>query len=161
MTMKMGYALSSIILVALLVAILALWKWKLGSLDVDQIKSRQAECFYWVTILFSNTLGTALGDFLSDNSGLGFMGGACLVGALLVAVISFYFFTSVSRVALFWLAFVLTRPFGATLGDVLTKSREDGGLALGTIGSSSVLGCALILLVAYTLHREKKPRSES
>lgn len=101
-------------------------------------------------ILFSNTLGTALGDFLADDSGLGFVGGAALIGSLLLILLALFQFTQISRVGLFWLAFVLTRPFGATMGDVLTKLPEQGGLGLGTIGSSVVLAVVLFTTIWFT-----------
>jgi uncharacterized membrane-anchored protein len=100
--------------------------------------------------LFSNTLGTALGDFLADSSGLGFLGGAILIGSLLVLIVLAYYFTQINRVVLFWIAFVLTRPFGATFGDVLTKPLDRGGLNLGTIGSSIVLASILVTFIVYT-----------
>jgi uncharacterized membrane-anchored protein len=111
---------------------------------------------YWIAILFSNTLGTALGDFLADSSGLGFAGGALLIGALLALTLVLTFFTKVSRVLLFWVAFVLTRPFGATLGDVLTKSKEKGGLDLGTKGSSAVLGSLLVASIVLEVMRQRR-----
>jgi len=110
------------------------------------------DIFYWTAILFSNTLGTALGDFLADSSGLAFLGGAILIGALLGLVVLTYYFTQINRVILFWIAFVLTRPFGATFGDVLTKPIERDGLNLGTIGSSHsarVYTCHLRRVVDY------------
>ena len=117
------------------------------------IKTQRAEIFYWVAILFSNTLGTALGDFLADDSGLGFIGGAALIGSLLLILLALFQFTLISRVGLFWLAFVLTRPFGATMGDVLTKLPAQGGLGLGTIGSSFVLAVILFTTIWVTQKR--------
>jgi uncharacterized membrane-anchored protein len=114
------------------------------------------DIFYWTAILFSNTLGTALGDFLADSSGLGFLGGAILIGALLGLVVLTYYFTQINRVILFWIAFVLTRPFGATFGDVLTKPIERGGLNLGTIGSSIALGFVLVVFVVWSTIQEKR-----
>ena len=111
----------------------------------------RGEVFYWTAILFSNTLGTALGDYLADNSGLGFIGGAILVGSLLTLIVLAYYFTSISRIVLFWLAFVLTRPFGATFGDLLTKPLEKGGLNFGTIGSSVILFIILAVLVVISI----------
>ena len=134
-TLGLGYATGSLILVGLLVAVLGVWRWVEGSLAVTTIASRRAELFYWLAILVSNTLGTALGDYLADDSGLGFAGGAAVIGGLLAILTGLYFFTSWSRIGLFWLAFILTRPFGATIGDVLTKSHAKGGLDFGTIGS--------------------------
>jgi uncharacterized membrane-anchored protein len=157
-TAELGYATGSGLLVVLLVAILAIWKRVEGTLSVDEVSSRRREAFYWTAILVSNTLGTALGDFLADDSGLGFLGGAIVVGSILAVVLVLALATRVSRVLLFWVAFVATRPFGATLGDVLTKSREAGGLDFGTAGSSAVLGGILVLLVlreTFVLRRER------
>jgi uncharacterized membrane-anchored protein len=158
-TLALGYAKGSAILLAMLLATLGVWRTTTGSLSVDHVNTRKAEVFYWVAILFSNTLGTALGDFLADSSGLGFAGGALLIGGLLVLVLLATFLTRVSRVALFWIAFVLTRPFGATVGDFLTKSRAKGGLNLGTIGSSAVLLTVLISLVAWSAIKEHRARA--
>jgi uncharacterized membrane-anchored protein len=149
-TLGLGYFKGSLILVTCLVVILAVWRFTEGTLSVNYIQTKRAELFYWTAILFSNTLGTALGDFLADSSGLGFMGGAILIGALIGLVVLAYYFTRIDRVVLFWIAFVLTRPFGATFGDVLTKPVERGGLNLGTIGSSLVLAAILVIFVVYT-----------
>ena len=113
--------------------------------------------FYWMAILFSNTLGTALGDYLADDSGLGFAGGALLIGSTIAVVVALKYFTRISTVVLFWVAFVLTRPFGATLGDVLTKPHEKGGLDFGTVGSSMVLLGILMLLVGAAMYYNRKP----
>ncbi|MGZ3690622.1 MAG: COG4705 family protein [Pseudobdellovibrio sp.] len=155
-TLELGYMKGSLILVSLLLAVLGTWRWSTGTLSVDNVKSVKAETFYWIAILFSNTLGTALGDFLADDSGLGFAGGALLIGGLLVAIVLAYQYTKISRVALFWLAFVLTRPFGATLGDVLTKTKDKGGLDFGTTGSSLVLLAVLLVCLFYTTKSNKK-----
>jgi len=149
-TLELGYAKGSLILVTCLVIILGVWRFSEGTLSVSNIRTTKAELFYWITILFSNTLGTALGDFLSDDSKLGFLGGAALIGGLLAAITIAAYTTRINRVLLFWLAFVLTRPFGATFGDLLTKPTEKGGLNFGTIGSSLVLASVLIILVAFT-----------
>lgn len=149
-TLGLGYARGSLILVTLLISILTVWRLSTGSLSVTKVRSRKAESFYWAAILVSNTLGTALGDFLADSSGLGFAGGALLISALLLAVVLAHYFTSISTIILFWAAFVLTRPFGATFGDLLTKSSDKGGLGFGTIGSSAVLLTILIALVTWT-----------
>ena len=117
---------------------------------MTDVKSRKAETFYWMAILVSNTLGTALGDFLADSSGLGFGGGALLISALLALVILAHYLTTIPGVLLFWVAFVLTRPFGATFGDLLTKAPDKGGLDFGTIGSSLVLLSILLALVFWT-----------
>ena len=150
-TLGLGYATGSLILVTLLIITLIIWKSTEKSLSVTDIKSLRGEVFYWTAILFSNTLGTALGDYLADNSGLGFIGGAILVGSLLTLIVLAYYFTSISRIVLFWLAFVLTRPFGATFGDLLTKPLEKGGLNFGTIGSSVILFIILAVLVVISI----------
>ncbi len=149
-TLELGYFKGSLILVSCLIVVLAVWRYSEGTLSVNYIQTKKVEIFYWTAILFSNTLGTALGDFLADSSGLGFLGGAILIGSLLALVVLVYYFTKVNRVVLFWIAFVLTRPFGATFGDVLTKPIDRGGLNLGTIGSSIVLASILVILVVYT-----------
>ena len=150
-TLGLGYANGSAILVTVLLVIFAVWYSIVGSLSVDTVRTRKVELLYWIAILFSNTLGTALGDFLADSSGLGFAGGAFLIGGLLALVLFATLLTRVSRVLVFWIAFVLTRPFGATLGDVLTKSRSKGGLDVGTTGSSVILGSILLLLVGFEM----------
>ncbi len=109
----------------------------------------------------SNTLGTALGDYLADDSGRGFAGGAELIGGLLVLVVLAYYATRLNRVLLFWIAFVLTRPFGATFGDLLTKSTEKGGLNLGTTGSSAVLAAILVACVAWTYRQRGQVSTDS
>jgi len=154
-TLGLGYAAGSAILVTILLCIFASWRLGRGSLSVNDIDSPREEAVYWSAILFSNTLGTALGDFLADDSGLGFAGGAALIAALLALVLFAHFFTTLSKVLLFWVAFVLTRPFGATLGDVLTKPTEHGGLNLGTVGSSLVL-LAILLAVIFLSSRSSR-----
>ena len=154
-TLGLGYATGSLILVTLLILTLISWQATEKSLSVTDIKSLKGEIFYWTAILFSNTLGTALGDFLADNSGLGFSGGAILIGSLLLLIIFAYYFTKISHIILFWLAFVLTRPFGATFGDLLTKPLVKGGLNFGTIGSSAILFAILIILVFIDIRRQK------
>ncbi len=159
-TLGLGYATGSLILVSLLVTTLIIWKITEKSLSVTNIRSIRGEVFYWTAILFSNTLGTALGDFLADNSGLGFAGGALLIGSLLALIVLAYYFSKVSHVILFWLAFVLTRPFGATFGDLLTKTQDKGGLNFGTLGSSIILFTILAVLVINSiikLKRESRP----
>jgi uncharacterized membrane-anchored protein len=155
-TVGLGYATGSLILVSLLIAVLAIWRISVGSLSVERIATFKAELFYWIAILISNTLGTALGDFLADSSGLGFSGGAALIGSLLLLIVIAYYQTQISRVVLFWLAFILTRPFGATFGDLLTKTTEKGGLGLGTIGSSLVLAGILGVLILRVTITEKR-----
>jgi uncharacterized membrane-anchored protein len=155
-TLHLGYATGSTILLSTLIAVLIIWRLTEKSLSVSDVRSFRAELFYWGAILVSNTLGTSLGDYLADDSGLGFAGGAALIGGLIALIVLAYFFTMVSHVALFWAAFVLTRPFGATMGDVLTKTHDEGGLGFGTIGSSAVLAAILIAVILYTMWRDKR-----
>jgi uncharacterized membrane-anchored protein len=158
-TLGLGYATGSTILVTILLATLAFWRFSVGSLSVNNIKTAKVELLYWTAILFSNTLGTALGDFLADTSGLGFAGGAFLIASLLALVLLAHYYTQISGVLLFWVAFVLTRPFGATLGDVLTKTHAKGGLDFGTIGSSIVLLSILGVCILFTTLNHKSLKS--
>ncbi len=155
-TLGLGYTIGSTILLTLLLATLAFWRFSVGSLSVNNVKTPKIELLYWTAILFSNTLGTAVGDFLADTSGLGFAGGALLISSLLAVVLAAHYFTEISPVLLFWVAFVLTRPFGATLGDVLTKSHEKGGLNFGTVGSSIVLLSILGACVVFTTLKQRR-----
>ncbi|QXH36800.1 COG4705 family protein [Pseudomonas muyukensis] len=157
-TLGLGYATGSALLIGILLLTFALWRLSGNPLDVNRIRNRGGELFYWMAILFSNTLGTALGDYLADDSGLGFAGGALLIGAAIAVVAGARYWTRISGVVLFWIAFVLTRPFGATLGDVLTKSQEKGGLDFGTIGSSAVLGGVLLVLVVMATQQREPQR---
>lgn len=152
-TAHLGYIGGSAVLVAGLIAMLAAWRLTLGSITFDHVVDPKVEAFYWFTILVSNTLGTALGDFVADDTGLGYQGGALVFGGAIALVALAYFFTRASRTILFWLAFVLTRPLGATLGDTLTKTHEKGGLDLGTIPSSMVLAVLVTVLVTVAARR--------
>jgi uncharacterized membrane-anchored protein len=154
-TLGLGYTQGSLILVVCLLIALGVWRISEKTLSVSNIQTTKAELFYWITILISNTLGTALGDFLADDSGLGFLGGAAIIGILIIFVALASYFTQMNRIMLFWIAFVLTRPFGATFGDLLTKPLEKGGLGFGTIGSSMILAILLVGFVIYT----SRPRS--
>ena len=149
-SLGIGYAGGSTLLFTLLIASLGLWYWTLGSVSVATVTTPRVELFYWATIMFSQTLGTALGDWMADDTGLGYGGGALVFGAALVVVAALYFWTRVSRVLLFWTAFILTRPLGATVGDFLDKPVAHGGMALGRFEASAVLvalivGCVLII----------------
>ena len=133
-----------------LLAVLALWYWSLGSISVDTVSTPKVEIFYWTAITLSQTLGTALGDWTADSMGLGYEGGAFVFAAALAIIAAAYYWTSVSRVTLFWAAFILTRPLGATVGDFLDKPIKDGGLALSRPIASAViaafiLACLLLL----------------
>ena len=155
-TLGLGYTEGSLILLSILLVIFALWRLSGASLSVTNIKTFKIEVIYWTAILISNTLGTALGDFLADDSGLGFGGGALLIASLLGLILLATFFSRISKTLLFWVAFVLTRPFGATVGDLLTKTKEKGGLGFGTIGSSLVLASILIIFILVTIRNENK-----
>jgi len=145
-SLGIGYVGGSLILFALVLLVLGVW-WRVeGSVSVDPIASPRAEAFYWLTILFSNTLGTALGDFLAD-SGPGYEGGALVFAGLLAVVWALYAFTDLSHTLLFWAAFILTRPLGATVGDLLTKPTGDGGLDLGRVISSAVIAVFIIACI--------------
>jgi uncharacterized membrane-anchored protein len=152
-TAHLGYLGGSLALSVSLVAVLVTWYLVRGRLVFQHVVSAQDETFYWLAILVSNTLGTALGDYTSDDAGLGFGGGAALFGSLLAIIVIAYKWTSVSRVVLFWLAFVLTRPLGAALGDLLTKPHSQGGMELGTVAASSSLAVAVIVLVLLSSRR--------
>ncbi len=160
-TLGLGYAKGSLILITGLVVVLAVWRFSEKTLSVSNIHTTKAELFYWVAILFSNTLGTALGDFLADDSGFGFLGGAALIGGLIALVAFASYVTRLNRVMLFWIAFVLTRPFGATFGDLLTKPSDKGGLGFGTVGSSLILAILLVAFVTYTSTRERRAAQEA
>jgi uncharacterized membrane-anchored protein len=149
-SLGIGYVGGSLILLALLLAVLALWRFSVGSVSVDHIATPKMEIFYWVTILFSNTLGTALGDFFADDSGLGYDGAALVFAGALAILAAAYFFTTLSHTLLFWLAFILTRPLGATVGDLLTKPVAHGGLDLSRISSSAIITAIIIVLIAIS-----------
>jgi uncharacterized membrane-anchored protein len=159
-TLGLGYATGSTILLSTLIAVLVAWRLTEKSLSVTDVRSLRAELFYWSAILVSNTLGTSLGDYLADDSGLGFAGGAALIGGIIALIVAVYLLAKRMKVAspalyvgLFWAAFVLTRPFGATMGDVLTKNADKGGLGFGTIGSSAVLAVVLVAVILYTMRK--------
>ena len=149
-TLGLGYVKSSIIELALVLVILYGWHRSTGSIAVDRITTRKNEIFYWLTILVSNTLGTALGDFVATDAGLGFQKGALVFGALIVLVALLHYLTPISKAVLFWAAYVLTRPLGATLGDTLTKPAAQGGLNFGRITSSLVIAAGMVALIALS-----------
>ncbi len=151
-TLGFGYALGSAVLIMMLLIILAVWYKKEKSINVEYIATPSAEIFYWIAFLIANTLGTAAGDFFADNMGLGFAHSAILISVILIIVALLHFFTKISNILLFWVAFVLTRPFGATFGDFLTKPIQKGGINLGTVASSIVI-CVILV---FAIHRESK-----
>ncbi len=162
-SLGIGYTGGSSILLFCLLAVLGLWYWSLGSISVDTVATPKVEIFYWAAITFSQTLGTALGDWMADSTGLGYEGGALVFGAALAVVAAAYYWTNVSRVTLFWVAFILTRPLGATVGDFLDKPVNHGGLALSRPIASAVLaafiiGCILVLPQRAATH-SKPPES--
>lgn len=152
-SLGIGYFGGSLILFACLMASLGAWYWRAGSIAVDTVVSPRIEAFYWTAILFSQTLGTALGDWMADSNGLGYERGALVFGAALVLVAAAYFFTNVSRTLLFWSAFILTRPLGATVGDFLDKPVSAGGLAIGRFDASAVLVVLIIGLIVMVPQR--------
>ncbi|HTY68685.1 MAG TPA: hypothetical protein VMH36_18680 [Alphaproteobacteria bacterium] len=149
-SLGIGYTGGSSLLFVCLMTVLGLWYWSQGSIAVNTVTTPKVEAFYWAAITFSQTLGTALGDWLADTGDLGYEGGALVFAAALVVVAGLYFWTNVSRVALFWAAFILTRPLGATVGDFLDKPLDHGGLALSR-PLASVLIAAFIIVCLIVL----------
>ncbi|MEH6406045.1 MAG: hypothetical protein V7767_02100 [Leeuwenhoekiella sp.] len=160
-SLGLGYTVGSIILLSLLMFTLFLWYNKYKNLEVYPIINRNKEIFYWVAILFSNSLGTAFGDYLSDVVGLSYGMGALVTAGVITVVLLLHYFTSLNRIFLFWVAFIFTRPFGATFGDLLTKPTSKGGLELGTL-PSTLVSIAIIGVLIYISHRKesKKPAEE-
>ncbi len=146
-SLGIGYAGGSALLFACVVASLAVWRSVLGSVAVETVHEPRAELFYWITITFSQTLGTALGDWTADTGGLGYGGAAVIFGEMLVGIAALYAWTAVDRVLLFWSAFILTRPLGAAVGDFLDKPVDHGGLAFSRPLASAVLAVAIVVLV--------------
>ncbi len=156
-SLGIGYAGGTALLWALLISSLFVWYRSMGSVSVETVSSPKAEIFYWVTIMFSQTLGTALGDWTADTAGLGYGGGAIVFGALLTLVVAAYYWTHISRTALFWTAFILTRPLGAVLGDLLDKPVAAGGLALSRYSASIVL--LLFIVVCIVIFPQRPARA--
>jgi uncharacterized membrane-anchored protein len=152
-SLRIGYVGGSILLFTLLIIALGMWRLAAGSVSFNNVVSPKVEMFYWVTILFSNTLGTALGDFLAADSGLGYEGAALIFAGALALLAIAYFYTKISRTLLFWSAFILTRPLGAALGDLLTKPVATGGLNLSRISSSLIIAASIILCILFTRQR--------
>jgi len=157
-SLGIGYAGGSALLLVLLLASFALWYTTLGSVSIETVSSPKAEAFYWVTIMFSQTLGTALGDWMADDAGFGYLGSIVVFGGTLAVLAALYFSTKLSRTALVWGAFVLTRPLGAVVGDFFDKPAEEGGLELNRFLASGLL---LALIVGLTLAFRQKPASEA
>jgi uncharacterized membrane-anchored protein len=152
-SLGIGYAGGASILFGLLIASLAAWHWTMGSVSVKTVSSSTAEVFYWVTIMISQTLGTALGDWTADTAGLGYIGGAAVFTALLALIVAAYYWTTISRTLLFWAAFVTTRPLGAVVGDFLDKPVSAGGLALSRYAASAALLSFIVACLVLFRHR--------
>jgi uncharacterized membrane-anchored protein len=152
-SLGIGYPGGASLLFVLLMASLAIWYWSAGTISVNTVSTPRIEMFYWVAILFSQTLGTALGDWMADTNGLGYDGGALVFTAGLVLIGAAYFLTGISRTLLFWAAFILTRPLGAVLGDLLDKPIEDGGFAFSRLYASGILAAIIIACVAFLPQR--------
>jgi uncharacterized membrane-anchored protein len=156
-SLGIGYAGGTTILLTLLFGSLFIWYRTLGSIAVDTVSTPKSEIFYWVTIMFSQTLGTALGDWTADTAGLGYSGGAILFGTMLVAIAIMYYRTNISQTMLFWAGFILTRPLGAVVGDFLDKPISKGGLELSRFTASATL---LVLIVACIFIFPQKPAKQ-
>jgi uncharacterized membrane-anchored protein len=152
-SLGIGYTGGSTMLLALVVGTLVLWRWSEGSISVNTVITPKVEVFYWMAITFSQTLGTALGDWKADSTGLGYAGGAVVFGVALAALAILYFWTDVSRVLLFWVAFILTRPLGATVGDFLDKPVHDGGLAFSRPIASAIIAAFILLCIVVLPQR--------
>jgi uncharacterized membrane-anchored protein len=146
-SLGIGYAGGSSLLLALLLASLLVWRWREGTVSVNTVATPRVEAFYWTTILFSQTLGTALGDWMADTNGLGFENAALVFGAALLVLAAAYYLTNISRVFLFWAAFILTRPLGATLGDLLDKPFGHGGFAFNRTTATAILAAAMVAMI--------------
>ena len=152
-SLGIGYPGGASLLFVLLIASLAIWYWSAGSISVNTVATPKIETFYWVAILFSQTLGTALGDWMADTNGLGYDGGALVFAAGLALIAAAYFLTDISQTLLFWAAFILTRPLGATLGDLIDKPLDNGGLAFSRFYASAILAAIIIVCVALLPQR--------
>ena len=157
-SLGIGYTGGSTILLILVIASLLIWRWATGSISIDTVSTSKVEIFYWVTIMFSQTLGTALGDWVADTNEMGYVGAAAVFGGLLLVTTFLYWFTSISHVILFWAAFILTRPLGAVVGDFLDKPIAKGGMDLSRYSASLAL---LIVIVALILVFPQKPASKT
>ena len=153
-----GYTGGSTILLTFVIASLLIWRWSTGSISIETVNTPKVEVFYWVTIMFSQTLGTALGDWVADTKDMGYVGAAAVFGGLLLLTALLYYLTSLSRVILFWAAFILTRPLGAVVGDFLDKPHAQGGLALSRYTASLTL---LVVIIALILIFPQKPASKA
>lgn len=156
-TLHLGYTLGTLLLVSGLLLTLVLWFRKYKNLEVFPIIDKQKEIYYWTAILFSNSLGTAFGDFLGDYFGLSYLHGALVTGGVILIVVLLHSLTKINHIVLFWVAFIFTRPFGATFGDFLTKPLDKGGLHLGTL-NASLISIGVMILLLFIAHRPIKLR---
>ena len=157
-SLGIGYTGGSAILLSCVISSLLIWRWSTGSVSIETVNTPKVEVFYWVTIMFSQTLGTALGDWVADTNEMGYTGAAAVFGGLLLLTALLYYFTSISRVILFWAAFILTRPLGAVVGDFLDKPLAKGGLALSRYTASLAL---LVVIIALILIFPQRPASKA
>lgn len=157
-SLGIGYTGGSTILLVFVLASLLIWRWSTGSISITTVNTPKVEVFYWITIMFSQTLGTALGDWVADTNEMGYVGAAVIFGGLILLTALLYYFTNLSHVGLFWAAFILTRPLGAVVGDFLDKPIANGGLALSRYTASLVL---LVVIVALILIFPQKPASKA
>jgi uncharacterized membrane-anchored protein len=155
-SLGIGYTGGSAILLSCVIASLLIWRWSTGSVSIETVNTPKVEVFYWVTIMFSQTLGTALGDWVADTNAMGYLGAAAVFGGVLLLTALLYYFTSISHAVLFWAAFILTRPLGAVVGDFLDKPMAQGGLALSRYTASLSL---LVVIVVLILIFPQKPAS--
>lgn len=154
-TLHLGYTSGSILLVSCLLFTLFMWFRKYKNLEVYPIADKQREFYYWTAILFSNSLGTAFGDFLGDYFGMSYLNGAMVTGGVIIVVVLLHYLTKINHIVLFWIAFIFTRPFGATFGDFLTKPLNKGGLHLGTL-NSSLVSVGIMTVFLFIVHRQQK-----
>jgi uncharacterized membrane-anchored protein len=156
-SLHLGYTLGSLVLFLGLVLTLILWYKKLKTLSVYPIVNKNKEVYYWIAILFSNSLGTAFGDYLTDVVGLSYLNGAMITASIILIVVLLHFLSKINHVILFWIAFIFTRPFGATFGDFLTKHITEGGLDLGTL-NSSIVSIIIMTILIYVSYKKLNPK---
>lgn len=160
-SLGIGYTGGTTLLLGCVISCLVAWYWSEGTVSVDTVNTPKVEAFYWATITFSQTLGTALGDWMADDAGVGFLGGALIFGAALAIIAALYYWTRISRVLLFWMAFILTRPLGATVGDLLDKPLNQGGINLSRPIATAVLAVAILALILLLPQRAGTHPGES
>src|SRR5580765_1735288 len=160
-SLGIGYTGGSTILLVLVIASLLIWRWSTGSISVETVSTPKVEVFYWVTIMFSQTLGTALGDWVADTNDMGYVGAAAVFGGLLLVTALLYYFTSISHAILFWAAFILTRPLGAVVGDFLDKPHAQGGLELSRYSATAALLVLIVVCIFAFPHRAAVHKASS